>query len=243
MRDLNSEFQDTDDRKYAYEFDYIHRHFMMKGLEHLFTGSDALEMGCYHGEFSKLLLDRFAHLTIVEGASDLVAITEENLSSHSNQNFAIHNAYFEDVELSKQYDAIFLVHTLEHLDHPTVVLQRMQSWLKPTGKIFIVVPNANAASRQIAVAMNLIEHNQSVTEGEYKHGHRKTYALDTLVDEVRAAGLTPLAQGGILFKGLANFQMDRALESGIIDLAYLEGCYHLGHRYPDLCASVYVVCQ
>ena len=243
MRDLNSEFEDTVDRKYAYEFDYIHRHFMMKGLENWFGGTDALELGCYHGEFSKLLLDRFEHLSIVEGACNLAEITKNNLASHANQNFEMHNAYFEEVELARQYDVIFMVHTLEHIDNPTGVLQRMQSWLKPTGKMFIVVPNANAASRQIAVSMDLIKHNQAVTEGEYKHGHRKTYALDTLVDEVRGAGLTPLHQGGILFKGLANFQMDKALASGIIDMAYLEGCYHLGHRYPDLCASVYVICQ
>ncbi len=36
--------------------------------------------------------------------------------------------------------------------------------------------------------------------------------------------------------------VDTGLAAGIIDMAFLEGCYHLGSVYPDLCASVFVVC-
>jgi hypothetical protein len=28
----------------------------------------------------------------------------------------------------------------------------------------------------------------------------------------------------------------------VISEAYLEGCYKLGMQYPDLCASIFVVC-
>ena len=89
------------------------------------------------------------------------------------------------------------------------------------------MPNANAASRQIAVNMNLIDHNQAVTEGEFKHGHRKTYALDTLLQEVKDAGLRPIQSGGVLFKDLPSPSW-RCIDAGIIDRVHLEGCYHLG---------------
>ena len=36
---------------------------------------------------------------------------------------------------------------------------------------------------------------------------------------------------------------DRLIGSGAVDEAYLEGCYLLGDRYPDLCASVFTVCS
>ena len=190
-----------------------------------------------------MILNQFEQLTIVEGSSNLVKKSTENLRSHTNQNYKIICDTFEKVDLYELFDVIFIVHTLEHLENPRLVLQRMKSWLKPGGKIFVVVPNANAASRQIAVMMNLIKHNQAVTAGEHKHGHRRTYALDTLIEEVKNAGLNPIQNGGILFKGLANFQLDRALEEGIIDRSYLDGCYHLGMRYPELCASIFVVCH
>jgi hypothetical protein len=115
--------------------------------------------------------------------------------------------------------------------------------LSPGGRFFVVVPNAQAASRQIAVRMGLIETNHSVTEGERIHGHRCTYSLDTLEHDVRSAGLRVESRGGVMFKPFANFQFDRMIRHQVIDNAYLEGCYALGMQYPELAASIYVVCR
>ena len=84
---------------------------------------------------------------------------------------------FEDFAPAQRFDAVFLTHTLEHLDEPVEILRRIGTWLTPTGRLFVVVPNANAASRQIAVAMGLTSHPTAVTPGEYEHGHRRTYDL------------------------------------------------------------------
>jgi hypothetical protein len=48
-RDHNQEFQDTADRKYAYDFDYVHREYMMRAFEPFLPSGRALEMGCYKG--------------------------------------------------------------------------------------------------------------------------------------------------------------------------------------------------
>ncbi len=50
-------------------------------------------------------------------------------------------------------------------------------------------------------------------------------------------------RSGIFFKALANFQWDRLLKTDIVSKAYLDGCYKLGQRYPDLCASIFLVCE
>jgi hypothetical protein len=42
---------------------------------------------------------------------------------------------------------------------------------------------------------------------------------------------------------LANFQWDQLLSTPIISKAYLEGCYQLGQQYPDLCASIFLMCE
>jgi hypothetical protein len=106
-----------------------------------------------------------------------------------------------------------------------------------------VCPNARAASRQIAVHMGMISHHAAVTPSETAHGHRVTYSFDTLERDARAAGLRVAHRAGIFFKALANFQWDRLLASDIITADYLEGCYQLGHLYPDLCASIFLVCE
>ncbi|HJP68187.1 MAG TPA: methyltransferase domain-containing protein, partial [Sphingomicrobium sp.] len=138
---------------------------------------------------------------------------------------------------------IFLLHTLEHIDQPVDLLRRIGTWLSQNGRLFLAVPNAYAASRQIAVAMGLISHPTAVTDGEALHGHQRTYSKDTLKRDVAAAKLNVVDSGGIFFKPLANFQIDQLLEADVIKSDYLEGCYELGKRYPDLCASIYAICE
>ncbi len=238
-RDLNSEFSDSATRKYAYEFDYILREYMVQTFMPFFRGSKALEMGCYKGEFTKHILKHFENVTVVEGSSELIAEAKKNVGDGAR---FIHS-YFEEAEFSEKFDAIFLMHTLEHLDDPVGVLKRVKSWLSPTGLLYLVTPNANAPSRQIAVKMGLISHNAAVTEGEASHGHRSTYSLDTLERDARSGGLEVVHRGGIFFKPLANFQFDKLIASGFLGKDYLDGCFQLGMIYPDLCASIFLLCR
>lgn len=240
MRELNLEYQDTKERLYAYDFDYIMHNYMLKTFVPWIKPGKALEMGCYKGEFTKLLTQHYNDLTVLEGSSELIKITKENLFG-KNINF-IHNT-FEQTDFTEKFDAIFLIHTLEHLDDSIGTLKKINHWLSPTGKFFVVVPNAFAASRQIAVKMGLIEHNCAVTDGEWTHGHRKTYSLDTLELEAQKANLRVLSRGGIFFKAFANFQFDSMLKNKIINQDYLDGCFALGMQYPELTASIYLVCE
>jgi 2-polyprenyl-3-methyl-5-hydroxy-6-metoxy-1,4-benzoquinol methylase len=238
VRDYNEEHRDGA-RKYAYDFDAVLRGYMMRALEPFLRPGRALELGCYTGDVTELIAQRYADLTVVEASDELMAATRRRLGSRA----AFVHSTFETAALDGAFDAVFLMHTLEHLDDPQLVLRRIRGWLSESGRLFVVVPNANAASRQIAVEMGVVPFNSAVTDGERAHGHRKTYSLDTLEREVLDGGLTVVQRGGIFFKPLANYQFDRLMGGDVITAEYLEGCYRLGMRYPDLCASVYVVCE
>jgi len=137
-----------------------------------------------------------------------------------------------------------MTHVLEHLDDPVGVLRRVNDeWLAPGGRFFLVCPNARAASRQIAVKMGLISAPEAVTPSEAAHGHRITYSADTLERDAKAAGLSVVHRSGIFFKTLANFQWDQLMKTDIISKAYLDGCYEFGKEYPELCASILLVCE
>lgn len=238
MRDFNREYQDNEARQYAYDFDYVVRRYMIRSLSPFFSQGKALELGCFEGETTKLYAEHFNDLTVIEAAEDLIDVARARVPASVR---FIHSM-IETVELEPIYDSIFLVHTLEHIDDPVAALARIRTWLSPTGRLFVVAPNANAASRQIAVKMGLIDTHQSVTEGERAHGHRCTYSLDTLENDVRRAGLAVESRGGVFFKPFANFQFDLLVKNNVIDQAYLDGCYALGMHYPDLTASIYLVC-
>lgn len=241
LRDYDQEGRDVVGRKYAYRFDIDVMHpLMLRSFEPFIQGTRALELGSYQGAFTHRLLERFTDLTCVEASAEAISVAKTQIGSRAH----IIEGHFEDVALVGQYDSIILTHVLEHLDDPVKVLKRInQEWLSRDGRLFLVCPNANAPSRQIAVHMGLISHNAGITEAERKHGHRITYSLDTLERDINSSGLEVLHRSGIFFKALANFQWDQLLGTDIISSEYIEGCFKLGHRYPELCSSIFFVCQ
>ncbi len=244
-RDYNAEFKDSDQeiggRKYAYSFDYDVLHpYMLRSFEPFLRKGSMLELGCFKGEFTRRLLAEFSDLTCVEASGE--ALEEARQKFQGQVDFI--QGRFEDVSLPRRYDNIVLTHVLEHLDDPVAVLRRVnEEWLADGGRFFLVCPNANAPSRQIAVKMGLISHNSAVTPAEEEHGHRCTYSLDTLERDATQAGLRVVHRSGIFFKALANFQWDKLLRTDIVSAEYIEGCYKLGQQYPDLCASIFLMCE
>lgn len=240
-RDYNSEMLDAGNHPYAYDFDFDVMHpFMIRSFEPFFRKGNLLELGSYKGDFTKRLVPYFQDITCVE-ASD-VALEAAKLKLGDQVKFV--NALFETVLLPCRYHNIVMTHVLEHLDDPVRILKRINNeWLSDDGRLFLVCPNANAPSRQIAVKMGLISHNAAVTSAEFNHGHKITYSLDTLERDAKTAGFKVIYRSGIFFKALANFQWDRLLKTDIISPEYLEGCYQLGQQYPDLCASIFLLCE
>jgi SAM-dependent methyltransferase len=239
-RDYNAEHVDNA-RKYAYGFDFDVMHpLMVRSFAPFFRPGSMLELGSFKGDFTARLTEHFTDLSCVEASDQAMAEARQRLGDKV-QYF---NSLFETVQLPRRYDNIVMTHVLEHLDDPIAVLGRInREWLAPGGRFFLACPNANAPSRQIAVKMGLIDHNAAVTPAEAEHGHRCTYALDTLERDATRAGLKVIHRSGIFFKALANFQWDRLLKTDIITPAYLEGCFQLGQQYPDLCSSIYLVCE
>lgn len=240
-RDYNKELHDTVGRNYAYAFDFDVMHpFQLRSFEPFFKQGNLLELGSYKGIFTKKFLPFFDDITCVEASDEAIAIAKNELGNRVK----FINSLFETVDLPTRYDNIVLTHTLEHIDDPVALLKRVNNeWLSDTGRFFLVCPNANAPSRQIAVKMGLISHNTAVTPAELDHGHRITYTLDTMERDAKAAGLKVVHRSGIFFKALANFQWDKILGTDVISPEYLEGCYQLGQQYPDLCASIFLMCE
>jgi SAM-dependent methyltransferase len=207
-----------------FEFDAVMRTYMFRTLDPFLRPGRALELGCSYGDATTLLAERYRDLTVVDAADEFLDRARARIAGQGT----FVNALFEE---------------FQHLADPVAVLQRYRQYLSPGGRFYLVVPNGSAPSRQIAVKMGLLPQLSALTAADTKHGHRRTYFLDTLEAEARAAGLRVVSRGGIFFKALANYQIDRALAAKVITPEYMEGCYQLGMEHPQLCASIYLVCE
>jgi 2-polyprenyl-3-methyl-5-hydroxy-6-metoxy-1,4-benzoquinol methylase len=220
-------------------FDAAMRAYMMRTLAPHLRDGPCLQVGCAHGDETGHLAERFGDLTVVEPARAFL----ESAAARAPARVRFVEGLIEDFETDRRFEMIFFSHVLEHVEDPAACLARLGDLLSPTGRLFVIVPNGEAASRRIAVKMGVLEHLESLSTADVAAGHRRVYRLDTLVAEARRAGLGVTDTGGVFFKPLANFQFDALMGGPLIGEAFLEGCYELGKEHPTFCASIYLVAE
>jgi 2-polyprenyl-3-methyl-5-hydroxy-6-metoxy-1,4-benzoquinol methylase len=221
----------------AAPFDAAMRKFMMRTFEPFFRDGSCLQVGCAHGDQTSLLVERFTDVTVVEPTPMFIAETRRRVGDRAR----FIETLIEDYETDRRFQTILFSHVLEHVADAPSVLAKLASLLTATGQLFVVVPNAEAPSRRIAVKMGVLDHLEALSAADIAAGHRRVYRLDTLCRDVRAAGLPVRHTGGIFFKPLANFQLDALIGGPLIGEPFLEGCYQLGREDAASCASIYAI--
>lgn len=195
-------------------------------------GPNGLELGPAEGEMTQFLVKHFKHLTLVEGAENLL----NKIPNYENVSKV--NALFEEFEPSEKYDSIILEHVLEHVDEPKALLERVRHWLSPEGLLFIGVPNAHSIHRLAAVKMGLLEQPTDLNDRDIALGHRRVYTPETFINEIQTSGLSVDHWGGVYFKPLSNGQIENTWTEDMI-----EGFYQLGKDFPEIAAELYAVCR
>jgi 2-polyprenyl-3-methyl-5-hydroxy-6-metoxy-1,4-benzoquinol methylase len=82
----------------------------------------------------------------VEG-TDLSKHVSENVPAKAG--FPIHQGALEDIEFTRKYDIITMLHVLEHTSNPLSTLQRCKELLNDGGYIIVVVPNYQSLDSRI----------------------------------------------------------------------------------------------
>ncbi len=220
--------------------DRLMRELVVRTFAPYIKGGRALELGCSDGYMTDLISRLVDMLDVIEGSKKFLKEAEKK---RNLQNVRFIYSLFEEFESNIRYDYTFATYVFEHVLDVKQVLRMIRSVLKPEGLLFVVVPNSNALSRQLAYHMGLIKDLKNLTENDLNHGHRRVYDRVSLNKDLTEAGFVSISQGGILLKLLADFQMDRLINSGILQEPQLNGLYSLGFEYPDLCGSLFSVCR
>jgi len=137
-------------------------------------------------------------------------------------------ALFEEFEPEERYDTVVMGHVLEHLFHPVESLSRVAKWLKPGGRVVILVPNALSLHRAVGVQLGVLESPAAFSQGDIALGHRRVYTAATLAADIGQAGLQQVHATGLVLKPLSNAQMDRWSDD--LRAAY----FRLGEIQPDI---------
>jgi 2-polyprenyl-3-methyl-5-hydroxy-6-metoxy-1,4-benzoquinol methylase len=175
----------------------------------------------------------------VDGSKKFLAVASER----KLPNVKFVHSLFEEFRTSEKYDYVFASYILEHVLNPVQVMKAARTVLKPNGLLFVIVPNARALSRQLAIHMGIVNDLKSLTANDHNHGHRRVYDRVALNRDIETAGFENVSQGGIMLKILADFQLDQLIENKMLQQKHIDGLYSLGLEYPDLCGSLFSVCR
>jgi SAM-dependent methyltransferase len=174
------------------------------------------------------------HYVIVEGSQ--AAIGELRSEVELPPSVDPVHAYFEDYEPDEAVDAVEMGFVLEHVEDPSVVVERYARFLKPGGRAYIAVPNATSLHRVIGHEVGLLDSVYRLSAEDHALGHRRYYDVATLLEQIAAAGLVAERVEGIYLKPLTTSQMRSLGLSADVMRAFMRA----GVRYPALSNAVYV---
>jgi len=172
-------------------------------LKHIGRSRSILEMGYGEGNFTAVLSKLRRRLTVLEGSPLLV----EKARAIYGQRVQFECALFEEFWPKESFDVIVATHVLEHVDDPVALLRLMKTWLKPSGRIIIIVPNSESIHRRLAVMMKLQPKLDTLGARDHLVGHQRVYSMAALRRDVRRAGCRPVAEEGFFLKVLPNSMM------------------------------------
>ena len=220
------------------DFDFWLIQFDFETLCKFLIGKRVIEVGCGRGVLTEKLAKVCEELIVVEGSQKNIAHVREKLKNYPNVKF--YHLLWQDFEYKNSdiSDVVFFM-GLEHLNKETAlkVLNTIRNWLRPDGKLHVVVPNAYSLHRRVAWYMDMIKDVHEFSERDKLFGHKRVYDKEMLFKELKDCGYKILHWEGVFLKPLPNAMMVNLNEK------IIRGFYEVGKELPDHCAHILAVCE
>ncbi len=97
----------------------------------------ALEFGAGTGFLSFILKDRFAEITMMDNAKEMVKVAQERIASEKAKNMNVVYLDLEKEDYSGEFDVIYTQMVLHHIINIDVILDKFYSLLKEGGCLAI----------------------------------------------------------------------------------------------------------
>jgi len=254
MKEKNLQETFVWDRTQYNEYNTVLAGFQVKScLENSRPGS-LLDLACGDGTLTEIFSKHFSEVVGVDASG-----THLDLAKQKLPNSEFHECLIEDFETNERFDTVLLLMILEHVNDPIALIKHAAKFLKNDGVLIIHVPNEEAINRDIAVKMGSLKELGELTPYDLEIvGHRRSYSIDSLNDDVKKAGLHLEKNGGIFYKMLSTAQMDWFLKNGLWDSGefgwgrvgpneegkdwkkeFCEACYEIGKERPRDCNVIY----
>jgi cyclopropane-fatty-acyl-phospholipid synthase len=102
-------------------------------------GLRILELGCGWGSLSLWMAQNYpaSHIVAVSNSRPQREFIESKISERNLSNLQVITADMNDFNTNRQFDRIVSVEMFEHMRNWPALLERISTWLRPAGKLFI----------------------------------------------------------------------------------------------------------
>jgi 2-polyprenyl-3-methyl-5-hydroxy-6-metoxy-1,4-benzoquinol methylase len=204
------------------------------------TGERILELGVGDQIWTPKLLDKFPDVTSIDASSGLLEAMKGKLANHPNgQHWSSVCSFFEDYQPHELFDTVLATFVLEHVDDPALIIHRAyQNWLKPKGKLAIVVPHALSLHRRLAVKLGIASYPGELGETDQRLGHKHNFICYEMEKIIVEAGFKIIEQKGMFTKVLPNSMLVSCSDQ------QLRGLFELGMDLPiEHSATIYFLAE
>ena len=192
-----------------------------------------LELGLGHGHTARVFASHFKEYTILDGSAAVI----ENFKAHNPECRArIFQSLFEEYEGREDYDIVVLGFVLEHVDDPVFVIRHFMRNVRPGGRMYIAVPNAEVLNRRLGRLAGMLPDIQRLSENDLLLGHQRYYTMQSLTSDIIKAGCEIEKTEGIYLKPFTTEQ----ILSLHLDRKVITALCEVGIQYPELCCAIMV---
>ena len=113
----------------------------------LADGQDILELGCGWGSLSLWMAERYpaSRITAVSNSRSQRAHIETEAADRGLVNLRVITADMNDFTIGESFDRVVSIEMFEHMTNWQSLLQRINGWLRPEGRLFLHVFSHHAA--------------------------------------------------------------------------------------------------
>ena len=187
-------------------------------------GERVLEMGVGDQIWTPRLVKKYKHVTTIEGSQVLLDAMRKSLNVLSWTPVC---TLFEEYEPKEKFDTVFATYVLEHVDDPAAIVRQVkEKWLKPGGKLVVIVPHALSLHRRLAVCMGMIKYPGDLGEADHLVEHHRCFTCYEMHKLLVEAGYKVVESKGMITKVLPNSMLAQCTDE------QLRGLFNLGLELP-----------
>lgn len=192
------------------------------------------EIGLGSGDTTKMLLDRFDDVICVDVDRARIEDVWEFLGEVVVDPAKFVCADAVNVSFDEPLDHVFLIGLLEHCADGEAVLLNVKKYLKPSGRIHVLVNNVNSIHRHLGVAVGDIGDIHDLSPSDVRFGHHRVYSSNSIFAEVSRAGFHVDHVDRHYLKPLPSKMMDE------LPLELSRAFVDLGRKFPLFAAYTYL---